>query len=75
MTLKEFAHKHGFTTDAMAKAWGVSQPFVSRLLRGERQPSPALAVKIAAWSGGEVSAASLNTVLAEFARATLDRAA
>lgn len=67
MTLHEFIQKQGMTTSSVATALGVSQPYISRLLRGERTCSPRLAMRIEDWSGGKVAAANINAVLAEHA--------
>jgi transcriptional regulator with XRE-family HTH domain len=46
-TLAEFMDGEEITQEAFADEIGISQSFLSMLLRGERQPSLPLAIKIA----------------------------
>lgn len=66
MDLKAYIEAHGLTTQAMAAAIGVSQPFAWRLVEGKREPSPEIAIRIEEWTEGQVKAACLNKALAKY---------
>lgn len=59
MTLAEYIEKHpGVTQASLAKEIGVSQVFVSLLVKGTRKPSLPVAVKLEHATGGEITAKS-----------------
>lgn len=58
MLLHEYMTKHEISDTELARAIGVTQPYVWRLRKRLRSPSVHLAAKIEAWSGGVVRAAS-----------------
>lgn len=68
MTLQQFIKDRVLTTEAFAQAVGISQPYAWRLVNDPtRTPSPQLAMKIEAWSGGAVRAVDLCPLIAEIA--------
>ena len=67
MTLAEFRADQGMTIEQCAVALGLapsSQSWLSEIEAGKRDASIRLALKIEAWSGGKVSAASVNREIA-----------
>lgn len=66
MTLAEHRRALGITQGAAAEQLGLkSKGFFSRLESLEQPPSLELALRIQAWSGGEVQAAELRPDLAD----------
>lgn len=59
MTLDRYLVAVGITQRAFARQIGTSDAFVCQLLRGVRRPSPDVALRISAASGGEVTVAEL----------------
>lgn len=66
MTLAEYVAAHNLTTEAVATAIGISQPFAWRLIAGKREASPEVAIRVERWTEGSVKAFSLNSSLAEY---------
>lgn len=66
MSLRDYVKANDLTTEAVAAAIGVSQPFASRLIAGKREASPEVAIRIEVWSEGQVKASSLNRSLAQY---------
>jgi DNA-binding transcriptional regulator YdaS (Cro superfamily) len=60
MTLSEYLDLHGLTYTDAAKALGCASQYVSRVARGERNPSPALTLEIERWTGGAVRRQTLR---------------
>ena len=58
--LREYLSAHGLTASGFAELVGVSQPTMSRILTGERSPSPALALKIEKKTKGAISRQTLR---------------
>jgi transcriptional regulator with XRE-family HTH domain len=58
--LEQFMRAKGLTDETVADAVGVSRPYLTRLRQGKRSPSLALALKIEAWSEGQVRVAGLS---------------
>lgn len=59
MTLSEFLVEQKWTHAEAAQRLGVSRSYLTQIIRGQRAPSLALAVKIERLTGGAVTAASL----------------
>lgn len=51
MTLHDYMQANGLRDAELAEKLGVSRPFVSRLRRGKRKPSLAVAVKLEELTG------------------------
>lgn len=56
MTLAEFLKENGETASAFASRTGISQPYVSRLISGERFPHREVIEAIWKATGGKVTA-------------------
>jgi len=63
--LGHFMKARGVTDETVAAAVGVSRPYLTRLRQKKRTPSLALALKIEAWSEGNVAVADLCRLEAE----------
>jgi len=80
--IKEFLFKHDLPVKKCAADLGISPSYLYQLLRKERKPSLALALKIEQYTKGEVTVADLmgekaqdqNHVVAEFHQNVAQRA-
>lgn len=75
MTLQKFLTDSSVSTSAFARAMGITQPHAWRIVHkpDDFRPSAALALKIEAWSGGKVKAASLSPLVASITKASAEQ--
>lgn len=59
MNIKEYLTKENMSQRELAKSIGVSDPYVSEIIAGKKNPSPALATRIEKATNGEVKASDL----------------
>ena len=52
--LNEYLKSHDLSFADAGRALGVSSQYISRIARDQRQPSPAMTLRIEQWSGGAV---------------------
>lgn len=60
MTLSDYLAREGLTFTEAATALKCTSQYISRICRGERQPSPALTLLIEQWTDGEVTRRDLR---------------